>query len=43
MKTKIERKLDLLLRVWLSDKDDLSDRAIKEEKKLIKEVKEVLK
>jgi len=39
---KLEKKIDLLLRVWLSDRDDLSDRAIETEKRLIKEIQQIL-
>ena len=43
MKDKIEKKIDLLLRCWLSDRDDdLSDEAIDKEKELMKEVSDVL-
>jgi hypothetical protein len=37
---KIEKKLNLLLRCWLSDKDDLSYRAVEVEKQLLREVME---
>ncbi len=39
-KDNVKRKLDLLLRAWLSDKDNCSDRACRIEEDLIKEIKE---
>ncbi len=37
-----EKKIDLLLRAWLSDKDGIGGRAVETEKELIKEIKEAL-
>ena len=41
--SKIERKLNLLLECWLSDNDNLSDRAIEEEEKLMERIRKEIK